>query len=114
MREYEETIGDLKEAMEAAIKYCLEHDILKETLEKHSAEVFNMLYTEWNLDDAKQVWYEEGMEKGMEKGMERGRETIAQNALADGLPLDVISRITGLDTAAIQLVGNIRDSNDYQ
>ena len=27
-----------------------------------------MLMTEWNLDDAKQVWYEEGIEEGIEKG----------------------------------------------
>ena len=44
---------------------------------------------------------EEGMERGREEGMERGREITARNALADGLSLDVISRITGLDIATI-------------
>jgi hypothetical protein len=29
-------------------------------LEENAAEVFNMLITEWNLDDAKKVWFEEG------------------------------------------------------
>ena len=110
VREYEQTLGDTGEAVAAAAKYCREHGILQEILEKHSSEVINMLYAEWNLDDAKQVWYEEGMEKGMEKGreegreegMEKGMEITALNALANGLPVDIISRITGLDTAAIE------------
>jgi predicted transposase YdaD len=54
----------------------------------------NMLITEWNWDDALAVRFEEGMEKG--------REEIAQNALAKGLPLDVIHDITGLDIEIIK------------
>jgi flagellar biosynthesis/type III secretory pathway protein FliH len=34
----------------------------------------NMLITEWNLEDAQQVWYEDGLEDGLEKGREEGRE----------------------------------------
>ncbi|MDR1178005.1 MAG: Rpn family recombination-promoting nuclease/putative transposase, partial [Spirochaetaceae bacterium] len=52
VREYEKELGDKEEAMKAAIKYCREHDILKEFLERHSSEVMNMLLTEWNWDDA--------------------------------------------------------------
>ena len=53
------------EAIRLAVKYCCNHDILKESLEKHSTEVQNMLITEWNMDDALAVRYEEGMEEGM-------------------------------------------------
>jgi len=35
-----------------AIEYCKENNILKNFLETHSSEVFNMLLTEWNWDDA--------------------------------------------------------------
>ena len=68
-----------------------------------------MLMTEWNWDDALAVRYEEGreegmeagMEVGMEKGREEGMETVARNALAQGLSIDVIQTITGLDRDAI-------------
>jgi len=69
-------------------------NVLKQFLETHSAEVFNMLLTEWNLEEAKIAWHEEGREEGLEK--------VARNALTKGLPLDVIHEITGLDIQAIQ------------
>jgi len=97
VRAFELELGDKGAAMKAGIKYCLEHDILREFLAEHSTEVFNMLITEWNTEEAKEVWYEEGMEEGLEKG----REEIARNALSEGLPIDVIRKITGLDTETI-------------
>ena len=57
-----------------------------------------MLLTEWNIEEAKEVWWEEGREEGRE---ERDIE-IARNALAKGIPLDVIHEITGLDIQTIQ------------
>ena len=44
-----------EEAMKAAIGYCIKHNILKGFLETNSSEVFNMLLTEWNIEDAKEV-----------------------------------------------------------
>ncbi|MDR1894225.1 MAG: hypothetical protein LBQ61_05980, partial [Spirochaetales bacterium] len=40
------------------------------------SEVKNMLLEEWNIDDAKEVWYEEGLEDGLEKGREEGQKAI--------------------------------------
>ena len=68
-----------------------------------------MLMMEWNMDDALAVRYEEGFEDGLEKGrgegreegreegMEKGKEITALNALAKGVPLELIHDITGLD-----------------
>ena len=69
--------------------------------------------TEFNLEDAKKVWFEEGLEEGWEKGMEKGQEVgrnnasfeIVQKAFAKGLPIDVISDITGLDINTIKTLG---------
>jgi predicted transposase/invertase (TIGR01784 family) len=77
-----------------------------------------MLMTEWNLEDAKQVWYEEGMEEGLEKGLEKGREEglergreegreeIARNALAEGVSIEIVRKITGLDIETIKNLGH--------
>jgi predicted transposase YdaD len=76
----------------------MDNDILKTFLETHSSEVFNMLLTEWNTEEAKVVWHEEGFEEGLEKG----REEVAQNALAKGIPLELIHDITGLNEEALK------------
>jgi len=126
VREYESEGYSLEEAIRKAVMYCRDHDILKEFLEANASEVVNMLMTEWNWDDALAVRYEEGMEKGMEKGreegleegmekgreegmekgreegMEKGREETARNALAQGLSIEIIQKITGLDMETIK------------
>ena len=52
-----------------------------------------MLTAEWNIEDAKKVWYEEGREEG--------REEIARNALAQGISPELVRTITGLDIQTI-------------
>ena len=105
-RALEKELGNKEKAMKEAIKYCREHDILKGFLEEHSTEVFSMLITEWNTEEAKKVWYEEGREEGreegMEKGMEEGLEKTAKNALAEGISIELVQKITGLDLETIK------------
>jgi len=113
VREFEDQGLERAEAIKQAVKYCRDHDILKEFMEKNSSEVFNMLLSEWNMDDALAVRFEEGWEggreegreEGVEVGLERGREErekeLALNALAKGLPLELIHDLTGLDLETI-------------
>jgi len=57
-----------------------------------------MLFTEFNLEEAKEVWFEEGIEKGK-------LETV-RAMFADGDSLEKISRNTGmvLDTLKEKLL----------
>ena len=41
-------------------------------------------------------------DKGLEEGRKEGREEVACNALAKGLPFEMISEITGVDLETIQ------------
>ena len=104
VREFEPESGSKEEAIKKAIKYCQKHDILKEFLEQHAAEVLSMLMTEWNMDDALAVRFEEGIEEGMEKGHEAATVAIAKNALESGSSLDFVQKITGLDMDAIKSI----------
>jgi len=94
VREFEKESETREEAMKKAVRYCRDHDILKEFLEHNATEVMNMLTTEWNWDDAKQVWHDEGREERQEE--------IARNALAEGATVEFVSKITGLDLETIQ------------
>jgi hypothetical protein len=106
VREYEKAGGDRKSALQSAVAYCREHDILRGFLERHAAEVMNMLITEWNWEEALEVRFNEGWEggeaKGREEGREEGQEKIAKNALAMGMAPDMVSGITGLDIETIK------------
>jgi hypothetical protein len=66
------------EAIGLAVKDCIAQGILKEFLERHGAEVVNMLFTEWNWDDAFAVQREEGREEGWEEGLERGKNMVLE------------------------------------
>ena len=92
VREYKEKYDDLLAAIKEALKYCVEHDILKEYLEKHETDVINMLYTEWNWDTALEVAREEAFEEGEEKASIK----IARNLLVRGSTSEFVSEITGL------------------
>ena len=77
-----------------------------------------MIFTEFNLDDAKEIWFEEGMErgmekgmekgmkkgmkKGMEKGMEKGKLEAARAMFAEGDSLDKIARITKIPLETLE------------
>jgi predicted transposase YdaD len=64
VREYEQRGKSREEAMELAVKECIEKGILREFLETHGSEVINMLMNEWKLEDALVVEREEGREEG--------------------------------------------------
>ena len=61
-----------------------------------------MLLTNWNWDDAKEVWQEEAFIEGREEGREEERKMIARNALAEGLTVEFIQKITGLGFETIE------------
>ena len=101
-----------EEAMKAAIGYCIKHNILKRFLETNSSEVFNMLITEWSIEDEKAASFKEGREEGREEGIEEGRgegaakkqEAIVKNALLKGFPFDTIRDLTGIDMEEIKTI----------
>ena len=54
-----------------------------------------MLTAEWNLDDAKQVWFEDGMEEGHKEGHKEGRKEERQyilDLMNQGLSLEEIKQ----------------------
>lgn len=51
--------------------------------------MLNILLTEWNLDDAKKVWYEDG------------KLEIAKNLLTEGSTPEFVQKITGLEMETI-------------
>jgi predicted transposase/invertase (TIGR01784 family) len=49
------------------------------------------------MSGARREGMEEGLEKGLERGREEGMEKVARNAIAKGIPAELVCDITGLD-----------------
>ena len=100
VRSFTKETGDKEAGMKAAIRYCREHDILKEFLGKNATEVMNMLLEEYTVEDAMALMRkesleegrEEGREEGLEKGLERGRGEAVNNLLGYGMTPEQISQ----------------------
>ncbi len=52
------------EAIEEAMGACVSQGIMMEFFRRHGSEVRNMLFGEFNLEDAREVWEEEAREEG--------------------------------------------------
>ena len=72
VREYLEDKFELKEAIRRAALDCEKMNVMQPFLAEHISEVENMLFTEWNLEDALKIEREEGREEGIKKGREEG------------------------------------------
>ena len=91
VRSYTDILGlALTEALKRAIEDCIKNNVLLEFLQKYGGEIVNMLYREWNLEDAMEV-----------RAEERGEE-IAENMLKKNkYSVEEISEITELTIAKI-------------
>jgi predicted transposase/invertase (TIGR01784 family) len=119
VRDFRKEADNLDEAVENAVIYCRDHDILKEFLEENAKEVLmNMLHVEWNMETALAYQYKEGREDGIEEGRAEGEargevrgraegearsmEKVARNALAQGASPEFVQKITGLEIEAVK------------
>ena len=77
------------QAVTNAIRYCIAHDVMREFLSQNGSEVENMLFTEWNMEEALAVTAEEaraeGMAEGLVEGMARGMAQGKSDGLAEGI-----------------------------
>ena len=110
---------EMAQAIRKAMRYCEEHDIMKEFLQQHEGEVIDMVNFEWNQKDFEEASFEEGMERGLERGraegiergraegMEQGKVNIVLEMLRDELPLETIARISKFSTERVQELGRM-------
>jgi predicted transposase/invertase (TIGR01784 family) len=106
VRELEKAGLPLEEAVKAAIKYCIDRNILRGFFEKNSSEVFNMLTDEWDWDEYMEVAREEAREEGIVQGFEKGMEQAARNFLAMGIAINDIVQATGLPVEKVRALAS--------
>ena len=96
----------LKDAIDSAVKYCIENNILIDFLETYRAEVMGMLTTEFDMNKALEArrldGYEEGKLEGEIKGEIKGKLETAKVMLSKNTPLDFIIEVTNLSRGQIE------------
>ena len=78
IRTYLQSDADMKRdtAVTLAVQDSVREGIFADFVREHGTEVQNMLYTQFNMDDALEVRYEEGVEDGMERGRTQGMQQL--------------------------------------
>ena len=75
IRKYKTSFVSLNQAIEQAMKECIQEDVLSDILRKHRGEVTGMLLEEydeqWHIDNEKRWSREEGLEEGKILGAEQ-------------------------------------------
>ncbi|MCL1911201.1 MAG: hypothetical protein FWG13_03240, partial [Leptospirales bacterium] len=81
----------LEKAIESAIKYCIDNNILKEYLEQNSSEVNSMLTTEFDLDEYTEVIRMETRERALAEGKKEVQSYVLE-LMAQGLSYEEIKK----------------------
>ena len=62
--------GEVREdAITKALQDCIDEDIMADFIREHGSEVYNMLFTQFNMEDAEKVWKEEAYKAGRSEGL---------------------------------------------
>ena len=102
--------GDLKQAIDTAVKVCMDEGLIADFLHKHSREVTGMLFHEITVEEFAEIRAREAYADGEKAGREEGRSEgaaqekreIAKNFKDSGIPIDVIAKNTELTLEEIE------------
>ena len=92
IRDKKKQTGDLSQAIADAIMKMPNDYVIKPIISKHTAEVFEMMFTiesyekdmQKYFDTVKRYATKEGLEEGLERGLKEGREKGLQEGLKEG------------------------------
>ena len=65
---------EIDHAVDAAVKYCLENNVMVDYLKNNQEEVIDMFGFEWNEKEEREALIEIGEERGEARGEARGLE----------------------------------------
>ncbi len=107
IREYEEQGMELSQAITYTIQDCTKEGIMVDFLRENSSEAVNMLFTEFNMDDALEVRYEEGMQAGCKK-----TATETAKRLLQGGKLTIEEIAACVEELTVEEIESLKSSTD--
>ena len=93
IRDYVSQENDINTAVTLAINQAISHNILKEVLSVHTAEVRDMILTEYNeeqhIKNETNISYDDGFNDGVERGISQGTQIANTKAIKNMIKLNV-------------------------
>ncbi len=108
--ELKENSGNLKKAIDASVKQCMDEGLIEDFLRKHSREVTGMLFNEITVEEFAEIRareaYEDGEKAGYAEGEAAGaaqkQHEIAKNLKDLGVGMAEIIKATGLSAEEVE------------
>ena len=104
IRDYVSQENDINTAVTLAINQAISHNILKEVLSVHTAEVRDMILTEYNeeqhIKNEKNISYDDGFNDGFNDGVECGIVQGVERGIEQGI-------IKGTQQTKIEAIKNM-------
>ena len=97
----------LPNAIRAAMRTCIERDIMRAFLEEHAREVVDMVNFEWNQELFEAAKFEEGLEQGRAEGRDEERGIMILNMLREKMPLEMIAKVSNLSLEKVRELGRV-------
>ena len=101
----------LPNAIRAAMRTCIERDIMRTFLEEHAKEVVDMVNFEWNQELFESAKFEEGLEQGRAEGRAEGRDeergVMILNMLREKMPVEMIAKVSNLSLEKVRELGRV-------
>ena len=97
---------ELSEAVEQAIKECLQEGILVDFLRRTKSEVIAMSIFEYDKDKEEKKLRKAEYEYGYDSGYEAGFEKVVRSMIADKVSVEKIKRYTGYTAEKIREIEN--------
>ena len=98
--------GDLKQAIDTAVKVCMDEGLIADFLHKHSREVTGMLFNEITVEEFAEIRareaYEDGEKAGLARGAAQKEREIAKSMKDKGMEITMIVELTGLTPEEIK------------
>ena len=95
-----------EESIEKAVDYAIANKFLEGFFELHKAEVMGMCLTEFDEEEAKRIWHEDGYTEGLSKGRAEGESKKAVedaiNFLKKSISPETIAECVGLTLEQVQ------------
>ena len=80
-------VRDRSKALKLTVAECRARGVQKEIIEIFAKGADNMIFTKFNLDDAKEVWQEEAEKRGEKKGEKKGERRGMRQGVKQGVKL---------------------------
>ena len=94
--------GDLKAAIDAAVEQCIKEGFIVDFLRNHSREVTGMLFKEISTEEFAEIRAKEAYDIGRSEGEKAGILETARKMQAEGIPAELIQKITSLSPEEYQ------------